>query len=215
VNAEFTEFTEGLKVLQIATNDLIFQNRTTIDNAFKVASATVSGMMSSDAKSMEVSRGLLLSELGKFSSVTAQNLWVSNLTLGGLSISAEDDFSFLKINQSLDMTAGRISAMFVTVGFTGSMTPRLAVSKKIADSQQSDYYWDLSNKVANFADASFVELNRMASLATYHYGDSATESGRIFAAVSANKNATVADYMNAISEIQTRVRAKYRQLNLE
>lgn len=215
VNAEFTEFTEGLKALQIATNDLIFQNRTTIDNAFKVASATVSGMMSSDAKSMEVSRGLLLSELGKFSSVTAQNLWVSNLTLGGLSISTEDDFSFLKINQSLDMTAGRISAMFVTVGFTGSMTPRLAVSKKIADSQQSDYYWDLSNKVANFADASFVELNRMASLATYHYGDSATESGSIFAAVSANKNATVADYMNAISEIQTRVRAKYRQLNLE
>ena len=214
-NADYAEFGDGLTLSRGVADKLIFQNRTTLDYDFVASSATVSGMLSSDAKNIDISGALSFADVAKLSSLTAENLWVSNMTLGGISISAPDDFAVLKINQSLDMTSGRVDAMFVSVGFAGSITPRLVVYDRIADSINSEYYWDVKSKNANLSDASFVELNRMAVLATKYEGDSATYSGQIFGAVSANQNATVADYMNAISEIQKRVRAKYHQLNLQ
>ncbi len=215
VGIDYAEFNEGITVVDAAANDLIFQNRTTIDQRYTTNNAVVSGMMSSDAKNIEVAKSFSLADVAKLSSLTAQNLWVSNLTLGGLSVEGEDDIAMLKINQALDMTAGRIDAVYVTVGFTGSITPRLVVHDRIEDSVDSAYYWDVSSKRANFSDASFAELNRMATLATYYEGDKSTISGQIFGAISANKNATVADYMLGIEKIQQRVREKYRQLNLE
>ena len=214
INADYAEFNEGLTATEIATDKLIFSNRTTIDSAFSTATATVAGMLSSDAKNMEISGRLSLADTAKMTSLTTENLWVSKLTLSGLSIDATDDLAILKINQSLDMSSGRIEAMFVSVGFAGSMTPRLVVYDRIQDSISPEYYWDVKSKTANFVDASFVELNRMATLATYREGDNSTDAGQIFGATSANKNATVSDYMNAISEIQRRVSAKYRLLNL-
>ena len=214
INADYAEFNEGLSATEIATDKLIFSNRTTIDNAFWTASATVAGMLSSDLKNMEISGRLTLADTGKMSSLTTENLWVSKLTLSGLSVEAPDNLAILKINQSLDMSSGRIEAMFVSVGFAGSMTPRLVVYDRIQDSIHPEYYWDVQSKTANFVDASCVELNRMATLATYFEGDNSTSAGQIFGATSANKNATVSDYMNAISEIQRRVSAKYRLLNL-
>ena len=214
INADYAEFNEGLTATEIIADNIIFDNRTTIENAFSTSSATVSGMLSSDSKNMEISGRLSLADTGKMSSLTTENLWVSKLTLSGLSIEADDDLAILKINQSLDMTSGRIEAMFVSVGFAGSMTPRLVVYDRIEDSTNPQYYWDLNSDTARFSDASFVELNRMAELASYYEGDASTISGQIFGAVSANKNATVSDYMNAISEIQQRVSAKYRLLNL-
>ena len=214
INADYAEFNEGLSATEIATDKLIFSNRTTIDNEFATSTATVAGMLSSDSKNMEISGRLTLADTGKMSSLTTENLWVSKLTLSGLSVEAPDDLAILKINQSLDMSSGRIEAMFVSVGFAGSMTPRLVVYDRIQDSINPEYYWDVQSKTANFVDASFVELNRMATLATYFEGDNSTSAGQIFGATSANKNATVSDYMNAISEIQRRVSAKYRLLNL-
>ena len=82
------------------------------------------------------------------------------------------------------------------------------------DLMQNDFYWDTQSKTANFSDATFAELNRMATLAMRFEGDMATESGQLFNTVSTNKNATVADFMNTIREIQTRVQNKYRLLNL-
>lgn len=214
INADYAEFNEGLTAPEIVSDKMIFDNRTTISNTFSTASTTVSGMLSSDAKNMEISGRLSFADTAKMSSLTAENLWVSKLTLSGLSIDATDDLALLKINQTLDMTSGRIEAMFVSVGFAGSMTPRLVVSGRIEDSINPQYYWDVNAKTARFQDASFVELNRMATLATYYEGDTSTSAGQVFGAVSANKNATVSDYMNAISEIQKRVSAKYRLLNL-
>lgn len=214
INADYAEFNEGLSAKEIVSDKLIFSNRTTIDNEFATSTATVAGMLSSDSKNMEISGRLTLADTGKMSSLTTENLWVSKLTLSGLSVEAPDDLAILKINQSLDMSSGRIEAMFVSVGFAGSMTPRLVVYDRIQDSIHPEYYWDVQSKTANFVDASFVELNRMATLATYFEGDNSTSAGQIFGATSANKNATVSDYMNAISEIQRRVSAKYRLLNL-
>ena len=215
LNAKYADFTEGFKAFKTVSDKLIFQNRTTIDQTFKTVNATVSGTMSSDGKNMEIAKKLSVSDTAKLSSLTTENLWTSNLTLSGLSVQTDDDFATLKINQALDMTSGRISAIFVTVGFAGSMTPRLVVYNKIADSVNPQYFWDADSGVANFSDAMFVELNRMATLAHKKYGDAKTVASQTFGTVSANKNATVADFMNAIHEIQTRVRGKYRLLNLE
>ncbi len=214
INSDYATFNEGLTAKEIVSDKIIFDNRTTIDAVFSTDAATVSGMLSSDSKNMEISGRLSLADTAKMSSLTAENLWVSKLTLSGLSIEADDDLALLKINQSLDMTSGRIEAIFVSVGFAGSMTPRLVVYDRIEDSTNPQYYWDVKSKTARFSDASFVELNRMATLATFYEGDNSTSAGQIFGAVSANKNATVSDYMNAISEIQKRVSAKYRLLNL-
>lgn len=214
LNANYVDFAEGFKSLKTISEKLIFENRTTIDSGFKTVNATVSGVLSSDGKNMNVAKNLNVSDIAKLSSITTQNLWVSKLTLSGLSIET-DDIPMLKINQALDMTSGRIEAMFVTVGFTGSMTPRLVVYDKIADSINSNFYWDAKSGVLNFMDASFVELSRMATQVVQRYGDKGTDAFGVFSAVSANKNATVSDYMNAIKEIQNRVRGKYRLLNLE
>lgn len=212
INGKYAEFSDGLTVDKVVSNRTVFSNRTTIDSTFSSATTTVSGMLSSDGKDMEISGALTLSDLAKMSSLTAENLWVSNLTLGGVSI--DSDMSVLKINQSLDMTSGRIEAMFVSVGYAGSITPRLEVYDRITDSVDPNYFWDVSSNVAHFSDVSLVELNRMATLATKYYGDTGTASGQIFGAVSANKNATAADYMNAIHEIQHRVVSKYEGLQL-
>ncbi len=215
INSEYLDVGEYITASEIVADTLIFQNRTNIDGAYRSVSATVAGILSSDAKNMEIANGLTLGDVAKFSSLTAENLWVSDMTLGGLSIDANDDFAMMKINRSLNITSGRIDAMFMTVGFTGSITPRLVVNDRIEDSTNSAYYWDANLKKANFADASFVELNRMAPLVVYSETSGATDASQIFGAVATNKNATVSDYMNAIHEIQTRVIGKYHSLHLE
>lgn len=215
-NGSNTEFAETLSLGTAAAQNVIFQNRTTLDEAMEVKNATVSGVLSSDSRTMEVANKFSMADTGKFTSFTTGDLWVYNMTLGGLSIYAEEDGpAVLNINKSLDMTAGTIDAMFVTVGFAGSITPRLVVYDRIEDSINPDYYWDASYGVANLKDVTLQELNRMAPMAVYEENSTDTETGRIFNSVVSNKNATASDYMNAINEIQKAVRAKYRQLNLE
>ena len=215
LNTNYADFTEDISALEIVANDVIFKNRTNIDNTYNSSSAVVSGMMSSDSKTIEITGTLSLADTAKFSSLTAENLWVSNLTLSGLSVGSSENIKTMKINQSLDMTSGRINAVFVGVGFTGSITPRLVVRNRIEDSTNSKYFWDVKSNVAHFADASFAELNRMATLVNTIEGAPSTYSGQIFGAVATNKNATVADFMNAITQIQQRVRAKYQNLQLQ
>ena len=208
-------FDEILQSINIAADKVVFSNRTTIDSAFETKNATCVGSLTSDAKTMEIAGTLTMSDLGKFSSFNTSNLWVSNLELSGISIADTTKATIMNVNQSLDMTGGRISALFTTVSFAGSITPRLVVRERIEDSTHPEFYWDLKNNSATFADLSLVELNRMATLAVQKESDSLTVSTQIFGAVSANKNATAADFMNAINEIQKRVRAKYQLLNLE
>ncbi len=215
-DATSTRFGENLSSQTIVASNVVFQNRTTIDRGFETVSATVAGALSSDSRSMEIAGGFRLSDLAKFSSFTVDDLWVSNLTLGGLSVSTDDnDIATLKINQSLDMTAGRITAVTATVGFAGSVTPRLNVRKRVEDSVNPNYFWDAASGVAHFSDISFPELNRMATLIVQRESANSTVAGQLFGAVATNKNATAADFMNAITEIQNRVRAKYSLLNLE
>lgn len=215
-DGDTADFSETLHVGTMVAGDLIFDNRTTLDREFETTSATVSGTLSADSRNMEISGTFTLADVGKFSSFTTGDLWVSNLTLSGLSVSTDDDgAAVLKINKALDMTGGRIDAMFATVGFAGSITPRLVVKNRIEDSINPAYYWDVKYREANFSDVNFPGLNDMATLAVFREKGANTDAGRLFGAVASNKNATAADFMNAITEMQQRVRAKYRMLNLE
>lgn len=212
-DASGAQFDETLKTITVAADKVVFSNRTTIDSALETKNATCVGNLSADSKTMEIAGTLSLADTGKFSNFTAKELWTNTLTLSGLSNSSKS--AVLNINQRLDMTGGRISAVYTTVGFSGSITPRLVVRDKIVDSVNDKYYWDVKNKTANMYDVSFPELERMAALIAYKEADKSTVSGRAFSAVVANKNATVADYMNAIQEIQNKVRAKYSLLKLQ
>ncbi len=214
-DATSAQFDETLKSIAVAADKVIFANRTTIDSALDAANATCVGNLSADAKTMEIAGTLTLADVGKFSNFVTDNLWTNTLSLSGLSIVDKSRAAVLDVNQSLDMTGGRINAVYTTVSFSGSITPRLVVRDMIYDSINHDYYWDVKNKTANLYDLSLPELSRMATIVSRKEADKSTVAGRLFSSVAANQNATVADYLNAINEIQTRVRAKYRLLKLE
>lgn len=219
VNADSAMFEETLSLGVGAADTLMFNNRTTIDATYETIGATVSGVLSADSRTMEIENKLSLDDTARFSNFTTGDLWATNLRLAGLSVNTTDENdrtvpSLLKINQTLDMTRGRIDAMFVTVGFDGSITPRLIVRDRIEDSSNPSYFWDASAGVANFVDIMLSDLGRMASLAiSENRGANTTQVA--FSAVVANKNATASDYMNAIEKIAETVRAKYRMLKLE
>lgn len=224
INAKFfdvssLQLSEELILKTAAVRDLIFQNRTAIDSTYRSETATVAGGLSADGRTMEVSGRFVLGDLGKFSSFTVGDLWTTNMTLSGLSISAYDEYerekpAILEVAGSLDMVGGRIESVYTTVGFAGSITPRLVVYDRIEDSRNSSYFWDVGTSTANFADVTLAELNRLATLAAHFEGVSGTDSNVLFGGVAANKNATAADFMNALHEIQKRVRTKYRLLKL-
>ena len=215
VNIGGLSLEESFTANNIVTNDLIFKNRTTID-ATNLSSKTaiVSGALSGDAKNIVVNGTLSLADLAKASSFTTDNLWVNELSLGGLS-TPSGVAAVMRAGGALDMTEGRISAMFVSVGFTGSITSRLGVREKIIDSINKDYYWDVKSRTANMVDINSPTLSDIASRALRRESVSGTTATRIFSSVSSNKNATVGDYLNAIREIGQSVRAKYQMLNLE
>lgn len=213
-NALGMKLDENLESKELAVKEVIFRNRPTIDGSFVADDALVSGILSSDSGNMEVANNLALEGVAKFTNFTAENLWVNNLRLGGLSISAAGN-STLKVNDAIDMTLGNINAVYVTIGFTGSITSRLTVEQRIEDSLSSNYFWDAGTNTAHFVDLSLSELNRLAALVVRKEKSAHTESEEIFRRVATNKNATVADFINAIEKIKRKVSEKYRLLKLQ
>lgn len=214
VNADSLSLEESLEIGKLTSTDVIFKNRTTIDSTYNTQTALVSGTFSGDSKSITVNGPFSVADFAKLSSFTADSLSVTNLTLGGFSVPS-GSLSTIRIGGSLDMTEGRISAMFVTVGFTGSITPRLGVKEKIVDSMNPAYYWNVSTRVANLGDIKSPTLSDMATNILRRESVSGSTATRIFSSVVSNKNATMGDFMNAIIEIEKSVRGKYRLLKLE
>jgi hypothetical protein len=113
------------------------------------------------------------------------------------------------------MRYGSINAITVTVGYAGSVTPRLTVSNMISDPSNPNYYWNASKGDAVFSDLYLGDLNRMLSYLAKSEFDSTTIAGRRFGAIVSNANATVSDYLNALNSIASQVRAKYSLLKLQ
>jgi len=215
-DANKVQFDEKLTVGRVATNSLVFANRTTLDSIYMTNSAVVNGAMTADAKTLNINGTLLLADTGKFSSFSTGDLYVNNLTLSGFSVNTSSDKeTVLKVIGDIDLMLGHVNASYVSVGYTGSVTPQLSVSDKIQDAKDSSYYWDIKNSKARFADIYFPELSRLAMKITGLEYKSATSSALIFGAVATNTNATVGDYLNALHDIQSKVRQKYQMLNLE
>ena len=216
LDSDSAKFEEILKSEKSVSDNLTFQKRVTMDKKVTIRDAVVAGTLSSDSRSMDVSGILTLANSARFASFTTDDMWVNNLNLSGFSVlnPSGSDATLLKVNKTIDMVAGHVTAMFVTVGFDNSVTPKLIVKSRIEDSSDSNYFWDANTSTANLSDISLAELNRMAPLIVKKESASKTTSGQSFNSVITNDNATASDFMNAISEIQKKVKSKYNQLNL-
>jgi len=215
LDAYKAQFDEKLKVGKLDVGTLVFSNRSTINAVFSANNAVINGALTADSRTLNVNGTLTLADSAKFSSFYTNDLYVNTLTLSGFSISSTSGkSSLLKIIGDMDLVLGRISAAYVSVGYTGSVTPQLTITDKIQDSKDSSFYWDIKNKKARFVDINCPELSRMASIIIAMESNSGTIATSVFGGVSANANATVADYINAINNMQSQIREKYELLNL-
>ncbi len=215
VDANKAQFEEKLKVGKLDVSTLVFANRSTIDSVYSTNIAVVNGALTADSRNMTVNGTLSLADSAKFSSFSTNDLYVNTLTLSGFSVSTTDGkSSALKIIGDMDLIMGRVSATYVSVGYTGSVTPQLNITDRIQDSKDSSFYWDIKNSKARFVDINSPELSRMASIIMAQESVFGTMATTVFGGVAANANATVADYINAINNMQTQIRAKYEMLNL-
>ena len=210
------QFEEKLKVSKLTTGSLVFSNRASINAIYATNSAVVNGAFTSESGTLNVGRTLTLADSGKFSNFYTNDLYVNTLTLSGFTITpTPGKSSTLQVIGDMDLILGHITASYVSVGYTGSVTPKLVISGKIQDSKDSSFYWDTTNKKARFVDANFPELYRMASRIVRMESVAGTSATQIFGSVTANVNATVGDYINAINNMQEQIRVKYQMLNLK
>ena len=216
LDAGKAQFEEKLNVSKLSTNSLSFSNRATLDTIFSTNTAFVNGAFTSDSRTLNVGGTLTLADSGKFSSFYTNDLYVNTLTLNGFSINpTPGKSSTLQVIGDVDLILGSVTAAYVSVGYTGSVTPKLVIANKIQDPKDSSFYWDIGNKKARFSDVNFPELSRMASRIIKTEAVSGTVATTIFGAVAANVNATVGDYINAINSMQEQIRIKYEKLNLK
>ena len=215
VDAYKAQFEEKLKISKLDVGSLVFANRSTIDAIYATNVALINGTLSADSRTLNVAGTLELGDMAKFSSFSTNDLYVNTLTLSGFSVSSSSGKpSKLRIAGDMDLVLGSVNATYVSVGYTGSVTPQLNISDKIQDSKDSSYYWDIKNRKARFMDIDLPELSRMASIILYQESNRGTIATTLFGGVAANANATVADYINAINNMRTQIRAKYEMLNL-
>lgn len=215
IDAYKAQFEEKLKVGKLDVSTLVFANRSTIDAVYSTNIAVINGALTADSRNLNIDGTLSLADSAKFSSFSTNDLYVNTLTLSGFSVSTPSGkTSSLKIIGDMDLVMGSINATYVSVGYTGSVTPQLYITDKIQDSKDSSFYWDIKNSKARFVDMNSPELSRMASIIMAQESSFGTVATTIFGGVAANANATVADYINAINNMQTQIRAKYEMLNL-
>jgi Tfp pilus assembly protein PilE len=215
-DASKAQFEEKLKVSKLDIDTLVFSNRTNLNAIYSTNSAVVNGAFTSESCTLNVGGRLTLADSGKFSNFYTNDLYVNTLTLSGFTVTpTTGKSSTLQIIGDMDLILGHVTAAYVSVGYTGSVTPKLVISGKIQDPKDSSFYWDVSNKKARFSDANFPELYRMATHIVKLESVAGTSATKIFGAVAANVNATVGDYINAINSMQEQIRAKYQMLNLK
>ncbi|MCL2017781.1 MAG: hypothetical protein FWG80_03360 [Alphaproteobacteria bacterium] len=214
--AESTRFAEFINSGVMNASRLVIENRPTMDGRIIVSGeTTVAGVLSSDSRSIETER-MTVPGISRFNAVTARELWAGDLSLSGISVRSErDNPAVLSVNRTIDMIGGRVTALLVAVGFAGSVTPRLVVRDRIEDAVNQDYFWNVALGDAVFSDLEIPVLNKMMQTAIRRESESGTEATRIMSPIANNANSTVADFMRALVDIESRVTAKYNQLNLK
>ena len=215
VFAESARFAEFVNFTNASASRLVMEGKPTLDGNVTISGeSTVSGVLSSDSRSMEVGR-MTVSGTSRFGTVNANELWAGDLELAGFSVQIDERRpATLSVGRSIDMTGGRVVSMLVAVGHGGSTTPRLFVKDRVEDARNPEYFWDVATGEAMLSDIFIPALSNMARTAIGRE-QPGTESHRILSQVANNANATVADYMRALAEIERRVTARFDALNLE
>lgn len=217
VNAFHTRTDEIANANLITARKVQISPRATLDSALVVSGETlVQGAMTSDSRNMGVAGDLFLNDSARISRLDARALWVGDLNLSGLSLGGGDKPNILKVAQTIDMVRGRVAAMTVTVGFAGTVTPRLIVSDRIEDAGNPGFYWDLVDENAELSDVQATILTPMIkNVVRAESRGQKTEAENTMSMLISNSNATLGDFVRALDGIQGRVRAKYNNLNLE
>jgi hypothetical protein len=194
----------------ITASEMVFDGMAALDGALKFDRFTARNNVSSDGGAI-VADELYLNGAARFRDVLAYDLRVGNLSLAGIS---DGTGSELSVSGAADVADGRITAGAVVVGGSGSITPHLTVTSKISNSPESPYFWDIATGEASIADMSLQSLVPMVRSAL-NSNRAQTSAYNIMSRVSANANATTADFLNALDEIESVVRTKYNQLKAQ
>ena len=209
INSYNIDINNKLFTKEIKTNKLEFENSVSINKTLNINKATIYGSLSSDNANLQIYKKLKFETLANFANINTDKLWVMNLNLYGLNAPQN---SIININKNLDTSNGNITTKYITVGFDNSITQKLNITKKIEDSSNSNYYWDIKESTISFNDLLLTDLNDMAQKLIKNKNNN-TYSFKEFYNVSININSTVSDYINAINKIKKEVERKYNRLD--
>ena len=159
INSYNIDINNKLFTKEIKTNKLEFENSVSINKTLNINKATIYGSLSSDNANLQIYKKLNFETLANFANINTDKLWVMNLNLYGLNAPQN---SIININKNLDTGNGNITTKYITVGFDNSITQKLNITKKIEDSSNSNYYWDIKESTISFNDLLLTDLNDMA-----------------------------------------------------
>lgn len=208
INSYSINVNNKLFTKEIKTDELEFENITNINKNLNINKAIVYGNLSSDNSNLKISGKLKFETLANFKNINTDKIWVMNINLYGLNAQKN---SVIDINKNLDIGNGNITSKYITVGFDGSTTQKLNITKRIEDSLNPKYYWDITQSSIVFNDLLLTDLNDMAQKLTKYNNN--TYSFKEFYNVSINSNSTVSDYINVIDKIKEEVEKKYNRLD--
>ena len=210
----------GARFLEAADIDSIDASRMSVWHRLDWTSAidvfgetAVSGNMSSDNRNINA-RDITAFGLSQFRTLVTDNMEVQNLSLSGFTVrSADGEPPILSISGTLDMSGGHIRATEAVIGFSGSVTPRLFVQRRIEDSHNPNFFWDAQSGIASLGDIILSTVPSAARQAFNRERTGTTETERIFNNLVNNNNATVSDYLRAIDAARTVVQMKYNAIS--
>ncbi len=208
INSYSINVNNKLFTKEIKTDELEFENLTNINKNLNINKAIVYGSLSSDNSNLKISGKLKFETLANFKNINTDKIWVMNINLYGLNSQKN---SVIDINKNLNIGNGNITSKYITVGFDGSTTQKLNITKRIEDSLNPKYYWDIIQSSIVFNDLLLTDLNDMAQKLTKYNNN--TYSFKEFYNVSINSNSTVSDYINVIDKIKREVEKKYNRLD--
>jgi hypothetical protein len=211
VSASRARFLDILDAGSIEANRMTVANRLDWSAPIEVfGDALVSGAISSDGRSVDAAK-IVVFGASQFRSVEANSLSADNLYLSGFSVAGDGAPPVLKISGALDMAQGHVKAMETTVGFSGSVAPKLVAGNRLEDAANPDFYWDFAGE-ARLGDMQLTNLPPMIRAAWAAERTGGTETERIMGPVIQNSNATVSDYIRALEQTKKAVAAKYGEI---
>ena len=206
----------GARFLETADVDSIETQRMSVANRLEwtvgltiLGETVVNGNISADNRNINTGN-ITTFGLSQFRNIVATDMEVNNLFLSGFSVARDHGRpSVLSISGALDVSGGYIRATETYVGFSGSVTPRLVIQRRIEDNMNPDFFWDARDGEANMGDIILSQLPPAMRSIFARERTNRTETERMFNDLINNNNATVLDYIRVLETVRHMVEAKY------